>query len=281
MAVITSPRRKRRRASGARSSRWRTEREDARFVAGCGVRGDDGAREADGAETTLADAGGSSAGAVEPVTDGLELNPLQKRFIAEYLVDFNATKAATRAGYSEATARQQGSRLLTNPVIFEAVQRELRALIAMPLSDADRVIQEAARISYFDLRRAFDVSGKLLNIQDLPDDVAAALESIEFDENGRVKKVKTHDKLGGLTLMAKIHQLLTHRHEIVGVLRVQALPSADELRRMDDDQLAQSAAKLADEAAALARALVAPIPVAAVPPGACTSSAPAPDWTKP
>ncbi|MFA9203068.1 MAG: terminase small subunit, partial [Flavobacteriales bacterium] len=38
----------------------------------------------------------------------------QQRFIDEYLIDFNATQAAIRAGYSSDTAKQQGSRLLSN-----------------------------------------------------------------------------------------------------------------------------------------------------------------------
>jgi len=42
-------------------------------------------------------------------------------FVAEYLKDRNATQAAIRAGYSEATAKQQGSRLLTRVDIRAAV----------------------------------------------------------------------------------------------------------------------------------------------------------------
>ena len=45
-------------------------------------------------------------------------------FAKEYLVDRNATQAAVRAGYSEHTAKQQGSRLLT----YVDVQDEIAAL---------------------------------------------------------------------------------------------------------------------------------------------------------
>ena len=54
---------------------------------------------------------------------GAKLNPKQKRFVDEYLVDLNATQAASRAGYSERTAKVQGSRLLTNVIVAEAIQR--------------------------------------------------------------------------------------------------------------------------------------------------------------
>jgi hypothetical protein len=46
----------------------------------------------------------------------------QRRFVDEYLLDLNATQAAIRAGYSAHTAEQQGSRLLGNAEIAQAVR---------------------------------------------------------------------------------------------------------------------------------------------------------------
>lgn len=40
------------------------------------------------------------------------LTPKQQRFVAEYLLDVNATRAAIRAGYSAKTAYSAGQRLL-------------------------------------------------------------------------------------------------------------------------------------------------------------------------
>lgn len=50
------------------------------------------------------------------------LTPKQQRFVQEYLQDHNGAQAAIRAGYSESTARQQGSRLLTDPRVLAAVR---------------------------------------------------------------------------------------------------------------------------------------------------------------
>ncbi|KKK68636.1 hypothetical protein LCGC14_2942080 [marine sediment metagenome] len=49
------------------------------------------------------------------------LTAKRAKFCLEYVVDFNATQAAIRAGYSEHTARSQGQRLLTNVDIQEAL----------------------------------------------------------------------------------------------------------------------------------------------------------------
>jgi phage terminase small subunit len=53
----------------------------------------------------------------------MPLNPKQEHFVAEYLIDLNATQAAIRAGYSKKTAKSQGQRLLTNVDIAAAVVR--------------------------------------------------------------------------------------------------------------------------------------------------------------
>ena len=54
------------------------------------------------------------------------LNEKQKRFIKEYLIDLNATQAAIRAGYSEATAYSQGQRLLKHVEVAPLIAEEQR-----------------------------------------------------------------------------------------------------------------------------------------------------------
>lgn len=55
------------------------------------------------------------------------LTERQERFCREYVVDYNATQAAIRAGYSKKTARSVGSENLTKPDILarvRAIQKE-------------------------------------------------------------------------------------------------------------------------------------------------------------
>ena len=51
------------------------------------------------------------------------MNNKQQRFVDEYMVDLNATQAATRAGYSAKTANEQGARLLANVSVASAIQK--------------------------------------------------------------------------------------------------------------------------------------------------------------
>lgn len=54
-----------------------------------------------------------------------KLTPKQQAFVREYAVDKNAAQAAIRAGYSKATARSAGHRMLTNVDIQSAVAEKL------------------------------------------------------------------------------------------------------------------------------------------------------------
>lgn len=82
--------------------------------------------------------------------DSGELNEKQALFVKEYLLDLNATQAAVRAGYSEHTAEQQGSRLLRNAHVRAAVDcvmaersRRLGITAERVLSDIDRIANAA------------------------------------------------------------------------------------------------------------------------------------------
>ena len=60
------------------------------------------------------------------MTDGKEkrLGEKQKRFVREWLVDMNGTRAAIRAGYSEKSAANTASRLMKDPAV-QAYRDEL------------------------------------------------------------------------------------------------------------------------------------------------------------
>lgn len=60
-----------------------------------------------------------------------ELTDKQRRFCEEYVIDWNATRAATAAGYSEKTAAVIGGENLRKPYIqeyIEGIQKDLAKL---------------------------------------------------------------------------------------------------------------------------------------------------------
>ena len=75
-----------------------------------------------------------------------KLTPKQQCFIEEYLIDLNAAQSAIRAGYSEKTAKQQASRLLTNVDVAAAVAKAKRERSEATNIDAEWVLRELVEL---------------------------------------------------------------------------------------------------------------------------------------
>jgi phage terminase small subunit len=66
-----------------------------------------------------------------------KLTPKQRRFVREFLIDKNATKAAIRAGYSERSASIIGWENLRKPNISAEIKRQIPTETEIALSLAD------------------------------------------------------------------------------------------------------------------------------------------------
>ncbi len=87
------------------------------------------------------------------------MTPKQRRFVAEYLVDLNATQAALRAGYSARTAPQQGSRLLKNAQVQAAIAgQQAQQLEAVEVRIED-VLRDLKAIAHTDPHVLSEQSG--------------------------------------------------------------------------------------------------------------------------
>lgn len=140
------------------------------------------------------------------------LTPKQERFVAEYLKDLNATQAAKRAGYSAKRADQSGYQALSNPAVVFAIEIGKKRQLARAELSAVRVLEEARRIGMSDIRRCFDENGDLLPIQNLSDEDASAISSVEFvmknehagdNKVDHVGKIKLWNKPQALELLFK------------------------------------------------------------------------------
>lgn len=151
------------------------------------------------------------------------MNLRQKVFVKEYLLDFNATRAATAAGYSKKSARFIGNENLTKPYIQKAIQNSHETRLERLGISSDRVLRELA---FADPRKFFNDDGSAKAISELDDDTAAALagleqtelKSEESDVYGFTKKIKLADK--GINL----ERLGKH----LGLFKESARPPSDE-----------------------------------------------------
>lgn len=155
------------------------------------------------------------------------LTAKQRKFVNEYLKSGNITKAGIAAGFSKKTAASQGSRLLKNVKVAEAVaSRQEAAAEKADLTAAD-VLAEIRKLAFVDATRAFKEDGSLLPFHEMPEDVRKSLvgsETVELfagrgalrRQIGHVRKVKHADKVRALELLAKHFKLLTEVHEHSG-----------------------------------------------------------------
>jgi phage terminase small subunit len=143
------------------------------------------------------------------------LTAKQFEFVRQYLVDFNATRASIRAGYSAHTASEIGYENLRKPQIRLAIHaafRDLGGITATKLGSIAEVTwdQEAEQLSGDDLvakekRRGTDVVSSRVTVlpaTTMDARVAAAIESVQQGAGGELK-VKMHDKVAALDRLAR------------------------------------------------------------------------------
>ena len=150
------------------------------------------------------------------------LSPKQKRFVAEYLVDLNATQAAIRAGYSPRRGAQNGYELLRKGPVAQAIatrQAELAGRIGVTV---EKIVAELARIGFSDIRdvvqwRAVpsgngagegETSARVVNVIDvksadeLTPQAAAAIAELSLQPSGGFR-LRLHDKRAALVDLGK------------------------------------------------------------------------------
>lgn len=143
-----------------------------------------------------------------------KLTAKQKKFIDEYLIDLNATRAY-KAAYpkckTERSARTNGSRLLTNANIQEEITKQQQKIQERTQITQDMIVQELAKIAFSNatdyvkvvtrptIRRIWDKEKEkyvyeegdvyeqdiiLKDTKDLTDDQKAAISSIKNTKHG-------------------------------------------------------------------------------------------------
>ena len=112
-----------------------------------------------------------------------ELTGKQKAFVAEYLVDLNATQAAIRAGYSAKTAGWIGPQLLVKTHIATEIKNAMANREKRTLVTADAVVAELAKIGFSNMQDYIQEGFTLQDIQRLTRDQAAAVQEVVIEEN--------------------------------------------------------------------------------------------------
>jgi len=154
------------------------------------------------------------------------LNPRQRLFVEEYLVDLNASQAAIRAGYSCKTAKVLGSILLKKVQVMEAVEQAKRERSERTQIHADWLLSRLAEEALADIADLYDENGGLKPVDQWPliwrQGLVAAVEVKELFEGrgesreaiGRVSQVKLSDRIKRLELIGKHIDVQAFREKV-------------------------------------------------------------------
>jgi phage terminase small subunit len=161
--------------------------------------------------------------------ESCKLNRRQEMFAREYLVDYNATQAALRAGYSARTAYSQGQRLLKHVEVrrlLDEADAERRKRLQL---SADDVLGELALLGRSDIGQVLDFTGDELRLRPanlIPESARRAISSVKVrryteghgDDARQVEvtEFKLWDKLSALEKVGKHLDLFREKLELLG-----------------------------------------------------------------
>lgn len=148
-----------------------------------------------------------------------ELTEKQKVFCREYIYDFNGTRAAIKAGYSEDSAKAIASENLTKPDVQAEIKRlqgntaELAGISRLMLAE------EYKKIAFSSTSNLFDDWIKRKEFDKIPDDVKSCISEIQtqtrFEKDYSTNpqgdtvqidyvKIKLYDKLRAIDSLVKM-----------------------------------------------------------------------------
>lgn len=145
----------------------------------------------------------------------MTLSRKQQAFINEYLIDFNATQAAIRAGYSEKSAANIGWENVRKPEIAEVIQKRLQEK-AMSADEVVMRLAEQGRASIEDFI-SFNHAPYPTFTLDLDKarrrGVLHLIKKVKYDKDGN-PEIELLDPQKALELLGKHHKLFTDKVDV-------------------------------------------------------------------
>jgi phage terminase small subunit len=164
------------------------------------------------------------------------LDPKRRRFVEEYRIDWNATQAAIRAGYSRKTAQEQGSQLLSKLMVQEALAEVMAEDSARCRVSVDDAISELTRVAFLnimDYMRIGSEGDPYVDLSALTRDRALGLVSFECEDykDGRGEdardvrrvKIRVADKVRALAeLLKHIKPQIVIDGDVIDIAKIEA-----------------------------------------------------------
>lgn len=140
-----------------------------------------------------------------------KLTDKQQRFVAEYLIDLNATQAAIRAGYrvgNNQRASEIGMQLLQKTPVSEEIEKAMAERSRRTGITQDRVLNELAKIAFANAKDILDFKTATVK-EDASEEDLACIQAVKVKRQTSSKgtleerQVILYDKKAALELLGK------------------------------------------------------------------------------
>lgn len=146
---------------------------------------------------------------------GVELTEKQKKFCEEYIFDFNASRAARAAGYSEDTAGSIGFENLKKPEIQDYIAEIQLDLEKIAGISRLMIVREHQKLAFSSIAHLHETWITRKEFESLTDEQKASIAEIStqtrFEKNSEEKveqvdyvKIKLYDKQKSLDSLSKM-----------------------------------------------------------------------------
>jgi phage terminase small subunit len=151
-----------------------------------------------------------------------------RRFVQAYVETGGVgAEAMRRIGFKGLRPDHAAWKMRLRPEIRAAIAEYDAFMTQEIMARRYQTLRQLEFIANFDHRRLYDKKGQLLEVNEWPDDVAAAVASIEIEELfegkggerehiGRLKKFRAWPKVEALKMLAQIQKLIIERRELTG-----------------------------------------------------------------
>jgi phage terminase small subunit len=151
-----------------------------------------------------------------------KLTPLQEKFVNNLLEGMHQDEAYIKAGYKARgeAARANASRLLTFANVKAALKERQKRAAEKAEVTHQRILEEEGRLAFLNPQGLVNENGKLLDLHELPEDVARAIVGLDVmrQTDGSLKyKYRFSDKGKSLERLERIVGMFApEKHEIAG-----------------------------------------------------------------
>lgn len=135
----------------------------------------------------------------------------QARFVAEYIKDYNATKAALRAGYTEANAYHTGYTLLKKVQVAQEIDKFNAKIGKEAEVERKFIVDSYIEIAKSDITEYLRIVGAedgkpittIIDLSKMPGEKRRAIKHLKLSDKGHVLNIELFDKMPALAALER------------------------------------------------------------------------------